>query len=354
MRFLIFRQTSLMLLVLPVLLVLLSGCLNLHNAKYFENNENNKTQSDSLVRPPDNSSLVVFISESSVVEKTSFIPAAASIGFLANDYLLTQMPRGSYTKLIVNSGNVDIKVANLYGSKKINGIHIFESKKFNFESGKIYFISSRLTFGKGIHLVQLTEEEGLVLVKKLPLAKTLHTRIHLSAIHSNKSSNRSSSQNNSSDSSRDVVVPTNDFSISKDAVSDFFAVAGAVAIAALFIFGLGMAISAGASSYVPPSVPPDRPSINIVQSQPLSVRSASGEVFNLNANKSDGTIINRSTGVRYQIEGDFITGTDGSRYRSAGSTIFSNTGNYYTKSGNVITSNDGRQCQIIGELIDCK
>jgi len=333
-----------------VLSFLLSGCINLHNEKLFEDSESAKKQASLIKAAPNNLSSVYFFSEKSFIEQTSFIPASASIGFFVNDYLMTQMPRGSFVNMVVEPGNTNVKVANIYGRDRPNRIHIFDSLNIDLKAGQTYFISSRLTVGKGIHLVFLKEEEGVALIQNLPLAKTLHTRIPLSSLQSPKSSSVSSesSANTSASTSAPVVSSTD--------ISDFFAAAGAVALTALFIFCLGMAISAGSPSYVPPSVPliPDRPSVNIVQPQTMSVRSASGKVLNIDTNRADGTIVNRSTGVRYRVEGDFITGTDGSRFRSAGSTIFSNSGNYYTKSGNLIVSNDGRSCQVIGNLIDCK
>ncbi|MDD2545748.1 MAG: hypothetical protein PHI55_05630 [Burkholderiaceae bacterium] len=340
-------------ILIVFLLSFLTGCANMKNSEnqvHYKQvvSESQVNYIDTTV-PSGMSKIYLFMSDTPAGWSwTNVSPRAVIFG----NSLVSFMPHPSHIVLTLPPGQYSFKNLQKDGrrwKKKIED-------KVTLEPDKVHFFEQSIVLF-GDKLVELDVKTANGLIANYPVAQTLHSPYYIAEAGPNHYILSASPIVNADVSASKISPESNQASvIGKEKISDFFAAAGAVALVALFIFGFGMAISASSSPYVPPSLPlvPDRPTVNVIQSQPLSVRSASGKVLNIDANRSDGTIVNRSTGVRYRIEGDYISGTDGSRYRSAGATIFSNNGNYYTKSGNVITSNDGRQCQIIGNLIDCK
>jgi hypothetical protein len=334
-------------------MLVLTGCANLKNSEnqihYKEISTQAVTSEVDTAVPSGMSKIYLFMSDTPAGVAVMNIPPRAVI---FGNSLVSFMPHPSHIVLTLPPGKYSIKNLQKVGSWWRTRIE----ETITLESDMVAFYEQRMGMF-GDKLTKLDVRSANQLISSYPTARTLHAPYYMAETIPNHfvlsptpiEAKPAKNSNNSQSVSSPPIL-------SSETISDFFAVAGAIALVALMIYGMG-----AASVAAMPTLPPPNPSlINppartfSVPSIPTSVRSASGRTMTLEQRQGAGTIYNVSTGVRYRIEGDNIIGTDGSRFRSAGSTIFSHNGNYYTRSGNVITSNDGRQCQIIGSLIDCK
>ena len=340
-------------LVICSFLIFMSGCANMKNSENAQHYRKDFSAADSSEifkdTPLGMSKVYLLMSDTPAGWAVNAIPPRAVI---LGKTVVSFMPYPSHIVLILPPGVYSFK--NLQKVRLISGSswRARIDTKITLEPNRVHVYEQRWgVFGD--ELVELTESAGNKIIKDYPLAKVVHAPYYMAETIPNHFDLSASPVPPKATPKDDLRVSnTSNEIISSEALSDFFAVAGAIALFALIIFSA----SAVAPIYMPPPSPSMPPAIhmNAVKSQPISVRSASGRVMNFENQKDSGSILNLSTGVRYRMEGENISGTDGSRYRSAGSAIFSNTGNSYTKSGNAIYSNDGRSCQIIGSLIDCK
>jgi len=139
-------------------------------------------------------STIYFISKENFLDKASYLPISPS-GFALDQHLVALLPIGSFSRQLINPGTYNVSYVHTSvnsNSETISSVHITNTKRFEFEPGKEYFVGyefSIANMSSGYVVKEYNGFEGEKLVKSLPLAKKLATTINLTeVIHSTRSS----------------------------------------------------------------------------------------------------------------------------------------------------------------------